>query len=80
MSVAFFLLIRMLSELILIYFLGLTFEHKRDFYTNRVCSVESATNKKTFHHVKSLSVFIIQITLVQGNKADIGTHFSFVNA
>jgi len=48
MSVAFFLLIRVLSELILIYFLGLTFEHKRDFYTNRVCSVESATNKKNF--------------------------------
>ena len=37
-------------------------------------------NKNTFHHVKSLSVFIVQITLVEDNNADIGTDFSFVNA
>jgi len=33
MSVVFFLLKCMLSELILIYFFDLTFERKRDFYT-----------------------------------------------
>jgi len=48
MSVVFFLLIRMLSELILIYFFDLTFERKRDLYTNRVYSVDATTNKKLF--------------------------------